>query len=113
MREYARLDELIARFELPIASDLPRGEFFAGLFILGCVNGLTSTYRQLVRKADGADALFNTSGISVIIWISCAAGVYLIARDRTVGVRSSELLLGVGVVVLTVLPIGSLWAGSQ
>ena len=105
----AYLNELIARGStLRIAGELPRGEFFAGLFTLGCVSGLTSRIIQSVNRLGWADALFNTFDISVIVWISCIAGVSLVLRDRTIGVRSSDLALGAGFVFLVILPIGPL-----
>ena len=85
-----------------------RGEFFAGLFTLGCISGLASRIIQSVNRLGWADALFNTFEISVIVWISCAAGVSLILRDRTIGVRSSDLAMGAGFVFLVILPIGPL-----
>jgi hypothetical protein len=93
---------------LRIARALPRGEFFAGLLALGCVSGLTSRMIQSVNRLGWADALFNTFEISVIVWISCAAGISLVLRDRTVGVGSSEFALGAGFILLVILPIGSL-----
>lgn len=103
------LNELIARGSvLRIAGELPRGEFFAGLFTLGCVSGLASRIIQTINKLGWAGALFNTFEISVIVWISCAAGISLILRDRTIGVRSSELAMGAGFVFLVILPIGLL-----
>ena len=104
-----RSDALTIRgLALPIASRLCRGEFFAGLFVLGCVSGITSRIIQSVNEYGWADALFNTFGISVIIWVSCAAGILLVLRDRTVGLRSSELALGAGFIILVILPIGPL-----
>ena len=104
-----RSNELFAQgFVQRIARELPRGEFFAGLFALGCISGLTSRIIQSVNRLGWADALINTFEISAIIWISCAAGISLIHRDRTIGVRSSELAIGLGFVVLVVLPIGPL-----
>ena len=105
----AYLNEMIARGSvLRIARELPRGEFFAGLCTLGCVSGLASRIIQSVNQLGWADALFNTFEISVIAWISCAAGVSLVLRDRTIGVRSSELAMGAGFVFLVILPIGPL-----
>ena len=105
----AYLNESIARGStLRIARELPRGEFLAGLFTLGCVSGLTSRIIQSVNRLGWADALFNTFDISVIVWISCIAGVSLVLRDRTIGVRSSDLALGAGFVFLVILPIGPL-----
>jgi len=93
---------------LRLARELPRGEFFAGLFTLGCVSGLASRMIQSVNRLGWGDALFNTFEISVIVWISCAAGVSLILQDRKMGVRSSELATAVGFVFLVILPIGPL-----
>ena len=102
-------NEWIARGSvLRIARELPLGEFFAGLFTLGCVSGLASRIIQSVNRLGWADAFFNTFEISVIVWISCAAGVSLILRDRTIGVRSSELAMGAVFVSLVILPIGPL-----
>jgi hypothetical protein len=105
----AYLNELIARRSVSrIAAELSRGEFFAGLFTLGCVSGLVSRIIQSGNRLGWADALFNTFEISVLVWISCAAGVSLVLRDRTIGVRSSELAMGAGFVFLVILPIGPL-----
>jgi hypothetical protein len=93
---------------LRTARELPRGEFLAGLFTLGCVSGLASHMIQSVNRLGWADALFNTFEISVIVWISCAAGVSLILRDRKIGVRSSELAMALGFGSLIILPIGPL-----
>jgi hypothetical protein len=91
-----------------ISIELPRGEYFAGLFTLGCVSGLTSKIIKSVNEHGWAEALFNSFEISVIVWISCAAGVRLILRDQTVGVRLSELAMGAGFVFLVILPVGPL-----
>lgn len=91
-----------------IARELPRGEFFAGLATLGCISGLASRIIQSINSLGWSDALFNTFQISVIVWISCAAGVSLVVQERTVGVRSSELAMAAGFIVLVILPIGPL-----
>src|SRR6267143_239360 len=92
----------------PTPRELPRGEFFAGLLALGCVSGLASRIIQSVNRLGWVDAVFNTFEISAIVWISCAAGVSLVLRDRTIGVRSSEFAMGAGFVFLVILPIGPL-----
>lgn len=88
--------------------ELPRGEYFAGLFALGCVSGLASRIIQSVNRLGWEDALVNTFEISVIVWISCAAGISLVVRDRATGVRASDLAVGAGFVFLVILPIGPL-----
>jgi hypothetical protein len=105
----AFLNEMIARGSASrMARELPRGEYFAGLFAVGCASGLASRMIQSVNRLGWADAFFNTFGISAIVWISCAAGVSLVIRDRTVGVSSSELAIGLGFIFLVILPIGPL-----
>ena len=91
-----------------MARELPRGEFFAGLFAIGCLSGLTTRVIQSADRLGWADAFFNLFDVSVIVWISCAAGVSLVLRDRTIGIRSSEFAAGAGFVFLVILPIGPL-----
>jgi hypothetical protein len=105
----AILNELIAdRGASQMAKDLPRGEFFAGLFALGCISGLTSRIIQSIDRLGWVAALLNTFEISIIIWVSCVAGIALILQDRTRGIRSSELAIGAAFVVLVIMPIGPL-----
>ena len=109
MTVIAHLNEMMVRGSvLRIARELPRGEFFAGLLALGCVSGLASRIIQSVNRLGWVDALFNTFEISAIVLISCAAGVSLVLRDRTIGVRSSEFAMAAGFVLLVILPIGPL-----
>jgi hypothetical protein len=93
---------------LPMADQVSRGEFFAALLILGCVNGLGSRIIQSVNLFGWADALTDTFGISVIVWLSCIAGISIIVGDRTGEVRSADVAVGAGFLVLVILPIGAL-----
>ena len=93
---------------LRLANELRRGEYFAGLFILGCANGLASRVIQSVNRLGWEDALTNTFEISAIVWIACISGVSLVIHDRTTGIGFRELALGVAVVLLVILPIGPL-----
>jgi hypothetical protein len=105
----AILSELIARpAPSQMANDQPRGEFFAGLFALGCISGLASRVLQSVNKLGWADAIFETFEVSVLVWVACAAGVYLVLQDRTVGIRPFELAIGAAFALLVILPIGAL-----
>lgn len=88
--------------------ELPRGEYFAGLFALGCVSGLASRIIQSVNRLGWENALVNTFEISVIVWIACVTGISLVLRDRAIGVRSSDLAVGAGFVFLVILPVGPL-----
>jgi hypothetical protein len=87
---------------------MSRDEFFATLFILGCLNGLGSKVAYSVLVSGWTDALLSTFGISAIVWIACFGGVRLILRERTGIVRPLDLILGLALLLLITLPIGSL-----
>lgn len=93
---------------LSMAGQVSRQEFFAGLLVLGCVNGLSSRITDSVNRIGWADALFNTFDISVIVWISCYAGVLLVLRDRTAKASSLDLAVGAAVLLLVILPVSQL-----
>jgi hypothetical protein len=93
---------------LPIASQLSRGELFAALLTLGCVNGLGSRAIQSVYKLGWADALLSTFEISAIVWLSCIAGISIVLRARTAEVRWADVAMGSGFLLLVILPIGAL-----
>jgi hypothetical protein len=93
---------------LPIAGQVFRGEFFAALLTLGCVNGLGSRVIQSVNSFGWADALSNTFEISAIVWLSCIVGISIILPNRTGEVRSADVAVGAGFLFLIILPIGPL-----
>jgi hypothetical protein len=91
-----------------IAGDLNRGEYFAGLFVVGFVSGFTYRIVHSIGEIGWADALFRTFGISVIVLVACVAGISLMLRDRTSGIHPFEIALGGGFIFLVILPIGPL-----
>jgi hypothetical protein len=91
-----------------MAGDLHRGEYFAGLFIFGFASGFTSRIVHSIEEIGWADALFRTFGISVIVLASGVAGISLILRDRTSGIRPLEVALGFCFILLAILPVGPL-----
>ena len=100
------LNALAARGSLlQMTSDLRRGEYFAGFYIVGCASGFASRIVDSIHRVGWMDSFFGTFGISVIVWGSCIAGISLVLRDRTRGVGSLEIAVGAGFVLLVVLPI--------
>jgi exosortase/archaeosortase family protein len=89
-------------------SELSRGEYFAGLFMVGCASGLASRVIYSINEIGWTHAAFGSFGISVIVWIACIAGAILILRDQSKGVRPFEVALGIGFLLLVILPIGPL-----
>jgi hypothetical protein len=90
-----------------LRGSMPRNEFFAGLYILACANGLGSGIIESVNRDGWADALLSTFGISAIVFIACVVGVSFILRERKEEIRSADLVIGAGVLVLVILPIGA------
>jgi exosortase/archaeosortase family protein len=95
-------------FLFHMANDLGRGEYFAGLYIVGCISGLASRIVQSIHQVGWTNALFETFGISVIVWGSCIAGVSLVIRDRTRGVGALDIAVGAAFILLIVLPSSAL-----
>ena len=91
-----------------MAGNLSRGEYFAGLFVVGCASGVASRIINSVKTIGWMNASLRSFDVSIIVWFSVVAGLALIVRDRTVGVRSFEIVLGMGFLFLVILPIGPL-----
>jgi len=87
---------------------MSREEFFAALFIVGCLNGLGSQVVHSVRVSGWTEALLSTFGISAIVWLACFGGVGLILCERTGKIRPLDLILGLALLLLITLPIGAL-----
>src|SRR5260221_9816588 len=75
-----------------------RGELFAGLYILGCVNGLAAKMILSVHRLGWVDAAVGTFDVSVIVVIACFTGISLVRADKTGGIRLVDL--AVAMVVL-------------
>jgi hypothetical protein len=87
---------------------MSRNEFFASLCILACANGLGARIFQSVNQLGWAEAVFSGFEISAIVFIACAAGVSFILQESTDEIRPMDFVVGVGSLVLVVLPIVAL-----
>jgi hypothetical protein len=90
------------------AEDLSRRDFLGGLLILGCANGLSSRIIEVVRSVGWATALVSTFGVSVIVWISCCAGLALVLGGRSGRANAADFAAGAAFLLLVALPISSL-----
>ncbi len=100
-------DHLIARQDpMPAGHFMPRDEFFAALFIVGCCNALGTDVISSIHQYGWKEAVINTFGISAIVWIACIAGISLIIRERTERLRRLDFIFGAGFLLLTFLPTG-------
>jgi hypothetical protein len=78
-------------------ASMSRDEFFAGLCILACANGLGSRIFRSIRETGWTEALLNTFEISAIVLIACIVGVSLILRECSDKIRPADLVVGAGV----------------
>lgn len=87
---------------------MDRNTYFAGLFALACANGFGSRMIESARDIGWATAVLSTFEISVVVWLSCAAGLALVMRDRGGEILPADIAVGAVMLVLIVLPIGGL-----
>jgi len=92
---------------------MPRGEFFAAVFIVGCANGLGARVIDTVHWVGWADAARSTFGTSAIVWIACYAGIRLIleaAAEKLDAdkIQTTDLVVGLALLIPIALPSGAL-----
>jgi hypothetical protein len=85
---------------------LPRDEFFAGLCILSCANGLGFEIIKSIHSNGWQGALSNTFGTSGVVWIACLFGVTFLLKNRIEKVQTRDLGVGAVLLSLVILPIG-------
>src|SRR5947207_3504097 len=85
-----------------------RGELFAGLYILGCANGLAAKMILSVHRLGWVDAAVGTFDVSVIVVIACFAGISLVLADKTGGIHLADLAVAMVLLLIIALPIGAM-----
>jgi hypothetical protein len=85
---------------------ISRDEFFAGLYILGCANGLLGRV-LLTLNRDGWTGLLDVD-ISVIVLFACFAGISVLLHEDGDEIRSADLAVGGVFLILVMLPIFAL-----
>jgi hypothetical protein len=91
-----------------VLTGLDRPQLFAGLFLLGCTNGLAIRIGRTVSEQGWLDAAFGTFDISVIVLAACFAGILLLYRDRTAQIGKTDIAVAALFVALALPPITSL-----
>ena len=104
----ASMYELTTPSRGPLAAlraSMSRNEFLAGLYIIGCANGLLIKF-ILNWKSDGwAGVVFGTN---TIVLFACFAGVSSMLRDKGPKIRSADLAVAVLFFLLIIHPIFAL-----
>ena len=70
---------------------LPRNQFFAGLYILGCANGLGGNVVRALRAGDWTGGIEN---ISVFVWFALFAGTSLLFGENKEEIKRGDLAVG-------------------
>ena len=88
---------------------MPRDELFAGLYVLGCANGIGGVVIVALNNND--DWLGVVLSISAIVLFACFAGVSLMLHDKTDEIRLVDLVMGTVFIIFVTLSTGALiWA---
>jgi exosortase/archaeosortase family protein len=85
---------------------ISRDEFFAGLYIIGCANGLLGQV-LLSLFTNGWIGVLGVD-VSVIVLFACYAGISTILEQRGHDWRSADVAVGVLLLILIALPIFAL-----
>src|SRR3954454_24171742 len=90
---------------------VPRNDFFAILYIVGCANGLLGRLIQGFQFSDWEGALAGAD-INVIILLACFAGISLVSTRTTERVQRLDVVVALVFLILVALPIFPLsWVG--
>jgi len=87
---------------------IARNEFFAGLFLLGCANGIASRAIARVHDNGWLNAAIGMFDVSAIALAACALGLWLMMGGRAQSVTRIDLAIGVVALALIALPIDAL-----
>jgi exosortase/archaeosortase family protein len=93
------------------ASPIDRGRLFAGLTLIGFLNGISHHVIDALHK-DVGDALLNTFDISAVVWLSLAGSIYLFLRSNGQAASRKDLIAAGLVLVTFLVPAPPLsWMG--
>src|SRR5215208_6568029 len=87
-----------------IRDSIARNELFAGLYILGCVNGLGG---GIIQAASSGDWTYGIRNVSIFVWAAFIAGVSLFFQaknDDTDKVTALDLAIGTIFLAAIVIP---------
>jgi hypothetical protein len=87
-----------------LCNAIPRNEFFAVLYILGCANGLLGRVILSFQFSDWEGAL-SGADINVIMLLACFAGISLVSENSVEHLEPRDLGVGLVFLALVSLPI--------
>ena len=94
---------------LMISRIMTRDQFFAGLFIVACANGLAGIISHVLGSLGSFEALLVTFNVSVVVWIACVVGPWLLLKSNCGDeVTTADSIIGLIALGLILVPIGKL-----
>src|SRR5690242_4429240 len=88
---------------------LARNQFFAGLYILGCANGLGG---NVVRSLGSGNWTGGIDQISAIVWFALVAGISLLLGESKDELKRGDLAVGAIFLVFVAAPASEInWVG--
>ena len=87
-----------------VCKAIPRNEFFAVLYILGCANGLLGRMIQSFQFSDWEGALAGAD-INVIMLFACFAGISLVSAKSPEHLLPRDMGVAIIFLILVSLPI--------
>jgi hypothetical protein len=91
-----------------VGVQIGRNEFFAGLFFLGCANGIAARAIAAVHDIGWLDAMVGLFDVSAIVVAACASGLWWTMRGVRHPVTPADLVIGAIALAMIALPIGAL-----
>src|SRR5215471_4983767 len=85
-----------------VCEAIPRNDFFAILYIVGCANGLLGRFIQSFQFSDWEGALAGAD-INVIILLACFAGISLVSAKSPEHVQPLDVVVAVVFLILVAL----------
>jgi exosortase/archaeosortase family protein len=87
---------------------ISRNELFAGLYVVGCINGLSGGVISSLRAGDWTGGAEN---ISVIVLFACIAGISFFLHNKDDAVTSQDLVIALAFLALIAVPVSEVnWA---
>ncbi|MGO4706473.1 hypothetical protein AB4072_11955 [Microvirga sp. 2MCAF38] len=87
---------------------VPRNELFAGLVVIGFINGILERIMVSVSGDGIVGALLNTFDISVIVWSACLIGLSFLLREPAQPTGRSDWVVATVVLAAFLVPVAPL-----
>jgi hypothetical protein len=87
-----------------LRTSLTRNQFFAGLYILGCANGLLGRIVQSINFDNWTGAVIGID-LNVVVLFACFAGLSAMLSEDRETIRSTDLAVAAAFLGLVILPI--------